>query len=53
MGREAGNDGFRMAMGRVGCREGDIGDARGDETRGRFALIANDMFRLLRSGWSR
>lgn len=42
-GREAGNNGFRMVIGRTGCREGDIEDARGDETRGRFVLIANDM----------
>jgi hypothetical protein len=46
MGREAGNNGFR----RAGCREGDIGDARGDETRGRFVLIANDMIRVV-SDW--
>ena len=42
-GREAGNNGFRMVIGWAGCREGDIEDARGDETRGRLVLIANDM----------
>jgi hypothetical protein len=36
-----------MVMGWVGCREGDNGDARGDETRGRFVLIANDMTRFV------
>ena len=30
-------------MGRAGCRGGDNEDARGDETRGRFVLIASDM----------
>ena len=44
-GREAGNNEFRMVIEWVGCREGDNGDARGDETRGRFVLIANDMIR--------
>jgi hypothetical protein len=43
--REAGNIEFRMVMGRAGCREGD--DARGDETRGRFVLIASDMIRVV------
>lgn len=43
-GREAGNNEFRMAIGRGGaCREGAIEDARGDETRGRFVLMASDM----------
>jgi len=42
--REAGNIGFRMVMGRAACREGD---ARGDETRGRFVLIASDMIRVV------
>lgn len=42
-GREAGNNEFRIVIGRVGCREGDIGDARGDETIGRFVLIVRDM----------
>ena len=45
-GREAGNNVFRMVIGWAGCREGDIEDARGDETRGRFVLIANDMTRF-------
>ena len=54
-GREAGNSGFLMDRGRAGCREeGDIGEARGDETRGRFVLIASDMAdSLVRRGWSR
>lgn len=42
-GREAGNNGFLMDRGRDGCREGEIGEASGDETRGRFVLIASDM----------
>jgi len=42
-GRDAGNDGFRMASGRAGCRVGDVGEARGDETRGRLVLTASDM----------
>ena len=50
-GREAGNNGFLMDKGRAGCREGEIGDARGDETRGRFVLIANDMSDSVGSGW--
>lgn len=45
-GREAGNNEFRMVKGRADCREGDIEDARGDETRGRFVLIASDMIRV-------
>jgi hypothetical protein len=33
-----------MTIGRGGaCREGAIEDARGDETRGRFVLMASDM----------
>lgn len=36
-----------MDRGRAGCRVGDIGEARGDETRGRFVLIARDMADLL------
>jgi hypothetical protein len=52
-GREAGNIEFRMVMGRAGCREDAIGDARGDETRGRFELIASDMILVVRRGWSR
>ena len=39
-----------MAMEWVGCREGDIGDARGDETRGRFVLIASDMIWVVSEG---
>ncbi len=35
-----------MANGRADCREGDIWDARGDETRGRLVLIASDMTRV-------
>jgi hypothetical protein len=27
---EAANNGFRVVIGRASCREGDIGDARGD-----------------------
>ena len=46
-GREAGNNEFRMVIGWAVCREGDIGDARGDETGGRFVLIANDMIRIV------
>ena len=46
-GREAGNKEFRMVIGWAGCREGDNGDARGDETRGRFVLIASDMTRVV------
>ncbi|SRR6266851_8833 len=42
-GREAGNDGFRMGRGRADCRDGEIGEASGDETRGRVVLIASDM----------
>jgi hypothetical protein len=42
-GREAGNDGFRMGRGRADCREGEVGRASGDETRGRLVLIASDM----------
>jgi hypothetical protein len=42
-GREAGNDGFRMGRGRADCRDGEVGEASGDETRGRFVLIASDM----------
>ena len=49
-GREAGNNGFRMVMGWAGCREGDNGDARGDETRGRFVLTASDMTRIVSKG---
>jgi len=55
-GREAGNDGFRIGRGRAVCRDGEVGEASdevsgeasgeasGDETRGRFVLIASDMF---------
>jgi len=32
-----------MDRGRAGCRVGEIGDARGDDTRGRLVLIASDM----------
>ena len=47
-GREAGNNEFRMVIGRAGCREGDIvGDESGDETRGRFVLIVSDMIRVV------
>ena len=42
-GRDAGNDGFRMGRGRADCRDGEVGEASGDETRGRFVLIASDM----------
>jgi len=42
-GREAGNDGFRMGRGRADCREGEVGEASGDETRGRLVLIASDI----------
>lgn len=49
-GREAGNNGFRMVMGWADCREGDMGDARGDETRGRFELIASDMIWVVSEG---
>lgn len=46
-GREAGNNEFRMLIGWADCRVGDIADARGDETRGRFVLIASDMTRVV------
>jgi hypothetical protein len=46
-GREAGNNAFRMDGGRAGCREVEVGEARGDETRGRFVLIASDMSDLV------
>jgi len=40
-GREAGNDGFRIASGRdSGCREGEVEEASGDDTRGR---VVTDM----------
>jgi hypothetical protein len=42
-GREAGNDGFRIGRGRADCRDGEVGEASGDETRGRLVLIASDM----------
>jgi hypothetical protein len=42
-----------MVIGWAGFRVGDIGDARGDETRGRLVLIASDMTRLFQRGWSR
>jgi len=42
-GRDAGKDGFRIGRGREACREGEIGEASGDETIGRFVLIASDM----------
>jgi hypothetical protein len=42
-GREAGNDGFRIGRGRADCREGEVGEASGDETRGRLVLIASDI----------
>ena len=42
-GREAGNDGFRMGRVRAVCLEGEVGEASGDETRGRLVLIASDM----------
>ena len=42
-GREAGNAGFRMGRVRGVCREGEVGEASGDETRGRLVLIASDM----------
>jgi hypothetical protein len=45
-GREAGNNGFRMDGGRAGCREGEVGEARGDETRGRVVLIVSDIGRF-------
>jgi hypothetical protein len=39
-----------VIVGRAGCREGgDIEDERGDETRGRFVLIASDMIRVVSS----
>jgi len=53
-GREEGNDGFRMGRGREACREGEVGEASGDETSGdetsgRFVLIVSDMpIRLVR-----
>ena len=50
-GRDAGNDGFLMDRGRDGCREGESGEASGDETRGRFVLIASDMSELVGSRW--
>ena len=39
-----------MVMGWADCREGDMGDARGDETRGRFELIASDMIWVVSEG---
>jgi len=36
-----------VIVGRAGCREGDIEDERGDETRGRFEFIASDMIRVV------
>ena len=42
-GREAGNDGFRIGRERADCREGEVGDASGDDTRGRLVLITSDM----------
>jgi hypothetical protein len=46
-GREIGNDGFRTASGQAGCRDGDVGEASGDDTRGRLVLIASDMVDLI------
>ncbi|KAI9512348.1 hypothetical protein F5148DRAFT_1146215 [Russula earlei] len=47
-GREAGNDGFRVGRGRGGvCRDGEVGEASGDETRGRVVLTTSDMTRFL------
>lgn len=42
-GREAGNDDFRMGRVRAACREGEVGEASGDETSGRLVVIASDM----------
>ena len=42
-----------MVIGREGCREGDIEDESGDETRGRFVLIASDMIRVVSERISR
>lgn len=47
-GRDAGNNGFLMDRERDGCREGEIGEASGDETRGRCVLTASD---IVRFGW--
>ena len=49
-GREAGNDDFRMGRVRAACREGEVGEASGDETRGRLVFIASDMTGF---GWFR
>jgi hypothetical protein len=42
-GREVGNDGFRMGRERADGRVGEVGEASGDETRGRLVLSASDM----------
>jgi hypothetical protein len=39
--REVGNDGFRIAGARAGCRDGVVGEASGDDTRGRVVLTAS------------
>jgi len=51
-GREAGNDGFRMGRVREACPEGEVGEASGDETSGRFVLIASDMADSVGSEWT-
>jgi hypothetical protein len=42
-GREAGNNGFRIANGQAGGCRGKVGEASGDDTRGRVVLSASDM----------
>ena len=42
--REVGNDGFRIAGARGGCRDGAVGEASGDDTRGRVVLTVSDIF---------
>jgi hypothetical protein len=45
-GREVGNDGFRIAGGQAGCRDGEVGEASGDDTRGRDVLTTRDIVDL-------
>jgi hypothetical protein len=47
-GREVGKDGFRMADGRAGDRDGEV-EASGEDTRGRDVLTTTDIVDLIGS----